>query len=218
MNVLEQQSAYALAQWVGGMSPVGGTLALAGYVGLRGDQAAQGVMGIPDSIRGLIDDIQEQGLGTYLQNNSGELAGRFGALAAEVAITARLTRGAGGGSSGPQAQPTQSVSSGSGRLGLPAGRTPQQTFGDIGSLEGLSMRQTRTFLGSHGFRFHGRTRGGYTHFRGPGTGSTRLEVVIRPNGQVVRSGPSGARYDAFGKQVSNHTSGEFLGGNFSGIQ
>ena len=133
-------------------------------------------------------------------------------LQAEIAgsETSTTLRGAsGGGGGGPSLLPAPSAT---------------RAFESLGSLEGISIRQARSALERQGFRFVSRGRGGYTTFRRSiqqgtrgGPPGTVLEVTIRPNGQVVRAiRGTGRRFDAAGREISDHSAGEFLSGNFAG--
>jgi hypothetical protein len=80
-----------------------------------------------------------------------------------------------------------------------AGEVINKTFADLGSLKGKNMAEAKQLLESNGFRYLSTSKGGYTTFAGPGTGSTRLTVTIRPNGQVIRSAPGGIRFNSAGQ-------------------
>jgi hypothetical protein len=92
------------------------------------------------------------------------------------------------------------------------GEIINKTFADLGSLKGKNMAEAKQLLESSGFRHLSTSKGGYTTFAGPGTGSTRLTITIRPNGQVIRSAPGGMRFNSAGRQIADHTAGEYLKG------
>ena len=102
---------------------------------------------------------------------------------------------------------------------LPAPKTGGDLFKGLGSFEGKSIREVKSVLETNGFRYAGRTEGGYIKFYGQGTKKTRAEIQIRPNGQVVRTQhtPNGSvRYDSGGNVIQDHSIGEVIGGNFIG--
>ena len=127
----------------------------------------------------------------------------------DIANVAKGTKATGYSRGGPKLLPSPSATS---------------AFESLGSLEGMSIIKARNLLKRNGFRFIGRSKGGYITFRRTiqqgtrgGSRGTTLQVTIRPNGEVIRSvRNTGQRFDAVGRQITEHTSGEFLGGNFSG--
>jgi hypothetical protein len=80
------------------------------------------------------------------------------------------------------------VTKGTGTALMALGRvgTGKETFRAIGSLEGKSVLEVSKTLRDFGFKFKSRTEGGFIQFVGPGSRTKRLEVQIRPNGQVIR--------------------------------
>jgi hypothetical protein len=64
--------------------------------------------------------------------------------------------------------------------------TADTTFAQIGSLEGKSLGQITRILSKHGFTYRGTTAGGYQKFYSIGGSRQRMEVWIRPDGEVVR--------------------------------
>ena len=95
------------------------------------------------------------------------------------------------------------------------GRNAEQVFKDMGSFEGKSFEETKAILEKNGFEYRGPTPGGYQKFYGPGPKAERLEVHIRPGGQVVRvqhvrGGPP-TRFNSTGRVTTDHQAGEFIG-------
>ncbi|MBW4596464.1 MAG: PASTA domain-containing protein [Brasilonema angustatum HA4187-MV1] len=89
------------------------------------------------------------------------------------------------------------------------------------NLTGKTRLEARTILISQGFEFKTSTTGGYETYEHP-DGSV---IHIRPNGEIVRSGPKikgnnrkyyRRRYDQFGSQIqfipgaNTHSTGEIV--------
>ncbi len=116
----------------------------------------------------------------------------------------------------------QLVARGSGGALMALGRagTGRETFRAIGSLEGESILAAAKALKDFGIKFKAKTEGGFIKFAGPGSKSQRLEIQVRPNGQVIRlekiDKARTRRFDSAGRITQDHQSGEYLGGNFSG--
>ena len=77
----------------------------------------------------------------------------------------------------------------------------QQTFKNLGSLEGLGALKADEVLKLNGFVFKGNTPGGYAKYYHP----NGAKIQIRPNGQVYRyGGGKGLKYNMDGSISELH--------------
>jgi len=74
------------------------------------------------------------------------------------------------------------------------------------NLSGLTRSQAGRELERAGFKYQGRTPGGYEKW----SHADGSKVQIRPNGEVVRSASRGRRFGPDGEQTSSHNTGETI--------
>lgn len=87
-------------------------------------------------------------------------------------------------------------------------------FKQIGPLNGKTINEIGEILQPYGFRDMGYTEGGYYKFYGPGSKTTRPEVWVRENGQIVRSSKigRGKRFTPDGGMTDDHQGSEYIDG------